>query len=269
MSASDQVPDGTRKTVADHLYLDRGPTEASARCDVNAQFGAVDLCDEMLRHLELKAGESVVDVGCGSGQHLSRFAEVVGSEGRAQGFDFSPGAVEKTRARGLQAEVADGANLPVEDETFDKLSSSFAIYYLPDASITVREWCRVLRRGGRAAISGPAEGTNAELYDFHKLITGEGPADTDIMALGYVAALDGPMADAGFKDVEVITFDNPIAFPTAEHFITYWSNTSLFARSVEDGDRETVLESGRNKLAGKSGPHVITKRISIAKGVSA
>jgi len=269
MSSHDQVPDGTRKIVADHLYLDRGPGEASARCDANAQFGTVDLCDEMLRHLDLQAGDSVVDVGCGSGQHLLRFAEIVGDTGRAQGFDFSPGAVEKTRARGLQAEAADGANLPVEDQTFNKLSSSFAIYYLPDASLTVREWFRVLRSGGRAAISGPATGTNKELYDFHEALTGEGPADTDVMALGYVAALDQPMADAGFKDIEIIEFDNPINFPTAEHFITYWSNTSLFARSVSDDKREEVLAAGRERLASAGDRHVVTKRITIAKGVRA
>lgn len=270
MSTSDRAPDGTtRKNVADHLYLDRGPAEACARCDANAQYGAVDLCDEMLRHLQLQPGEAVVDVGCGAGQHLLRFSEAVGPKGRAQGYDFSPQAVEKTRARGLNAGVADGAALPVDEATFDALTSSFSIYYLPDLGATLREWHRVLRPGGRAVISGPADDTNVELYEFHKKITGAGLSDSDKMALGFVTALPEPMQAAGFTETEVETFDNPITFPVAEDFITYWSNASLFARTVDDADREAVLEKGRAELKRRGGPYVVTKRVSIAKGIRA
>ena len=265
MSDAKNAPN--RKEVADHLYLERGPTEASTRCDDNARFGAVDLCDEMLRHLQLASGQSMVDAGCGTGQHLLRFAEAVGANGSARGFDFSEKAIEKARAAGIRADVADSANLPLDDQSIDALSSSFSIYYMPDAKTTLAEWHRVIRPGGRVVISGPAEDTNAELYAFHREITGDGPADTDLMALGYVAALPAPMAEVGFTDTSVEAFTNPISFPNADAFLTYWSNTSLFARSVEDNDREAVLAKGRAHLEGKPAPFVNTKTVSIAIGV--
>ena len=258
---------GIRKVVADHLYLDRGPSEASARCDANSQFGKVDLCSEMIRHLQLQAGDVLIDVGCGTGQHLVRFTEIVGESGSARGFDFSEKAVAEARKRGVRADQADGAKLPVEDGACNKLSSSFAIYYLRDATETLIEWKRVLKTGGRLAVSGPASDTNAELYDFHRALTGKGPQDTDLMALGFVNDCKPILEKLGFRDVAVDTFTNPISFPTAEEFVTYWQNTSLFARSVDDADRDKVIAEGRKKAAAQSGPWVVTKRVEVATAV--
>ena len=261
---AENTPGSTRKVVADHLYLDRGPKEASSRCDANTQFAAVDLCDEMLKHLQLQPGQKMVDVGCGSGQHLVRFTEAVGSEGSAHGYDFSPKAVENTRKRGMPADVADGANLPLENESVDALSSSFSMYYLPDVNATLTEWHRVVRPGGRVVISGPADDTNKELYEFHQAIVGVGPADTDLMALGFVQALPEPAAKAGFQECKVETFTNPIQFPTDEAFLDYWMNTSIFARTVEDDKRDEIRAKGKAHLADKSAPFVITKRVAVA-----
>jgi SAM-dependent methyltransferase len=262
------APDpSTRKVVADHLYLDRGPKEASSRCDDNTQFAAVDLCSEMLKHLRLQPGQNMVDIGCGTGQHLERYAEAVGPDGSARGFDFSEKAVEQARARGITADAADGANLPLGDQSVDALSSSFSMYYLPDREKTLTEWHRVVRPGGRVAISGPANGTNVELYAFHEDVVGVGPSDSDLMALGYVEDLPETMKSIGFVDVVVETFDNPITFPEPEKFITYWSNASLFARTVDDDKRDEMLAKGLKLLQDRGGPYVVTKRVAIAIGV--
>ena len=95
--------------IADDLYLARGASDAAHRCDVNLQLGDFDLGAALLDALDLRAGQSLVDVGCGSGALLRRFAERVGPGGRAQGFDISPEAVESTRQLGLVADVADAA----------------------------------------------------------------------------------------------------------------------------------------------------------------
>lgn len=254
-----------RDEAAEQLYLRRGAGEASHRCDANTRFAARDLGEEMLLRLALRRGMRVADVGCGTGQHLLRYAEAVAADGEAVGYDFSPDAVAQARARGAVAEVADGAALPVPDASFDALASSFAVYYLPDLGRTVAEWRRVLRPGGTLAVSGPAEGTNRELYDFHRTVTGHPPTDVDLMAIGYV---EGPLrealADAGFDDVRVEAFDNPIRFPDAEAFLAYWMATSLFIRSVPDGERADARRRAEALLAAESAPPVVTKRVAIA-----
>lgn len=254
-----------RDEAAQQLYLRRGAGEASHRCDANTKFAARDLGDEMLLRLALQPGMRVADVGCGAGQHLLRFAEAVAPGGEAMGYDFSPDAVAQARARGGVAEVADGAALPIPDASFDALASSFAVYYLPDLGRTVAEWRRVLRPGGTIAISGPAEGTNRELYDFHRTVTGHPPTDVDLMAIGYVeGAVRNALTEAGFEDVRVETFDNPIRFPDAEAFLAYWTATSLFIRSVPDGEREDARQRAEALLAEQPEPPIVTKRVAIA-----
>lgn len=269
MSDSRNTSDtGDRKVVADDLYIDRGPGEASSRCDSNTKFAKVDLCEEMMKRLNLQPGETVVDVGCGAGQHLVRFAEAVGQGGVAKGYDFSPAAVEKTRARGGDADVASGDELPVADDFADAVSSSFAVYYLADAAKTMAEWCRVVKPGGRIVVSGPADDTNAELYDFHRAVTGKGPADVDLLSLGYVAdRLPPELEKLGCKDVKCEVMTNPITYPTHDDFVDYWVKTSLFARGVAEDEREATIAKGREELKNRPEPFVITKRVSILSAV--
>jgi SAM-dependent methyltransferase len=260
-------PAPRRGDAAEELYLRRGAGEASHRCDANTRFAARDLAAEMLLRLELRPGMRVADVGCGSGQHLARFAEAVAPGGEAVGYDFSPDAVAQARGRGVLAEVADAAALPAPDAAFDALASSFAVYYVADLARAVAEWRRVLRPGGVVAVSGPARGTNRELYDFHLRATGHPPSDVDRMAIGYV---EGPCRDAlhsaGFAQVRVDVFDNPIRFPDAARFLDYWTSTSLFIRTVAPEEQARARTRAGALLAGLAEPPVVTKRVAIAVG---
>ena len=245
-----------RADVAAALYIQGGAHDASHRCDANDRHGTHDLFAELARALRLQSHHTVVDVCAGAGQHVVRFAPLVA---RAVGYDFSEAAVAAARQRGAEAYVADGASLPLPGGSVDALNCAFGIYYLHDLAAAIGEWARVLRPGGRVVISGPARGTNAELYAFHERATGAGPSDADTMALGYVddvvrqALLAGP-----FTEVEVQTFVNPIEFPDAAAFLDYWRTTSLFLRS-----ERANADAGAQLLAGHAGPLRVTKRVSI------
>jgi SAM-dependent methyltransferase len=246
-----------RADIATDLYLQGGARDASDRCDTNDRLGAWDLFAEHVRVLRIEPHHTVVDVCAGAGQHVVKFARLAA---RAVGYDFSEAAVEEARRRGADASVADAAALPLPDGSVDALSCAFGVYYLPNLNAAIQEWSRVLKPGGRIAISGPAHGTNAELYAFHQRATGEGPSDADTMALGYIDDVVGPALQAGpFLEVVVQTFVNPIEFPDANAFLTYWRGTSLFLRS-EHRD----VESGMRLLAGHHGMLRVTKRVSIA-----
>ncbi|MEZ4450468.1 MAG: methyltransferase domain-containing protein [Nannocystaceae bacterium] len=105
----------------------------------------------------LRPGESILDVGCGTGTLLLAAAERVGPTGRLAGVEASPEmaarARDKASARGVALEVHTGSAdaLPHADASFDVAVSTLVFHHLP-ADVqqgALREIRRVLRPGGR------------------------------------------------------------------------------------------------------------------------
>lgn len=249
--------------IAQDLYLARGARDAAHRCDVNLQLGNFDLGAAILETLRLIPGESLVDVGCGSGTLLQRFSERVAPDGEARGFDISSEAIESARLLGVRADVADAVNLPIDDSQLDALTCIFAIYYHDDLAAVLAEFARVVKVGGRLVVAGPALDTNRELYEFHKRATGANPSDADKIALGFVAerVRDG-LARAGFEELDTATHTNRVVFPAPSDFLDYWKATSLFARTPG-----ASLEEGRRVLRERSGAVTLTKRVTLLSAV--
>ena len=95
--------------------------------------------------LDLAPGDTVVDVGCGTGATLPYLRERVGSEGTVVGVDFAPGAVSRARDRIERAGWAnvivcrgDATRLPLRSA--DALAASFLMGMLPDPAATVADW---------------------------------------------------------------------------------------------------------------------------------
>ena len=98
-------------------------------------------------------GRSVLDVGCGAGVDLARFAR---GGAAVTGVDLAASAVELARAnfaqQGLQGAfgVADGERLPFADNCFDLVYAHGVVQYTPDPQRLVDECRRVLKPGGEA-----------------------------------------------------------------------------------------------------------------------
>jgi ubiquinone/menaquinone biosynthesis C-methylase UbiE len=104
---------------------------------------------------ESAAGLDVLDVGCGQGIDVVRYAR---AGARVKGIDLTPRHVELAEshvaALGLEADVlvADAEALPFEDRSFDRVSSNGVLHHTPDILAALREIRRVLRPGGEARV---------------------------------------------------------------------------------------------------------------------
>lgn len=114
--------------------------------------------DEAVRRLALGAGDSVLEVGCGSGANLGRLVDAVGPGGAVTGIDVSSGMLE--RAEQLrQRNGWDNVTLHQQDartmegaEDFDAVLFGLSYSVLPDRRATLaRVWSR-LRPSGRVVI---------------------------------------------------------------------------------------------------------------------
>jgi SAM-dependent methyltransferase len=105
-----------------------------------------------------RQGETVVDLGCGRGGEVVRAALLVGPRGRAVGVDGNRAMLARARAlaRGVPNARfirADLARVPLPDEGADVVVSSCAINHALDKEAVYREVHRLLRPGGRFAVS--------------------------------------------------------------------------------------------------------------------
>ncbi|MBF2008661.1 MAG: bifunctional demethylmenaquinone methyltransferase/2-methoxy-6-polyprenyl-1,4-benzoquinol methylase UbiE [Chlorogloeopsis fritschii C42_A2020_084] len=159
---------------------------------------------------EAKAGDTCLDLCCGSGDLAFRLARRVKASGQVYGVDFSPGLLEiaQTRSQNLYPSLAiawveaDVLNLPFEDNQFDAATMGYGLRNVTDIPRCLKELHRVLKIGAKAAI-----------LDFHR------PTDSAARAFQqwYLGNLVVPIAEQlGLKEEYAYISPSLDRFPTGK-----------------------------------------------------
>jgi len=168
----------------------------------------------------LQVGETVVDLGSGGGFDCFLAAKEVGSTGQVIGVDMTPDMVSKARAnaeRGnftnVEFRLGEIEHLPIADNVADVVISNCVINLSPNKPQVFRDAFRVLKPGGRVAISDVV--ATAELPDDMR-------NDASLIAgcmgnASLIADVEKMMRDAGFEQIRIQPKDE------SKEFIKDWA----------------------------------------------
>ncbi|HEX6652106.1 MAG TPA: arsenite methyltransferase [Thermoleophilaceae bacterium] len=182
------------------LYAGEG--DAAPKAAVEASLG----CGVPTAVADLHEGETVLDLGSGGGADVLISARRVGPSGKAIGLDMTEEMLELARANAAAAGVENVEflkgyieDIPLPDESVDVVISNCVINLSADKRRVLSETARVLRPGGRFAVSDVIadpdmdEATRADMREWTGCIAGALTRDEFEQALG----------DAGLTDIEI------------------------------------------------------------------
>ena len=184
----------------------------------------------------LQPGETVIDLGSGAGFDCFLAARQVGPDGRVIGIDMTHEMLAKARgnaarigAANVEFRLGELEHLPVADNTADVILSNCVINLVPDKPQVFREAFRVLKSGGRLAISDVvntarlSEDLKSDLDLICGCVSGAAPAEQ----------IENWLAAAGFHQIQVTIK------PESREMIAAWAP----GRGVEDHVASATIEA--------------------------
>lgn len=192
----------------------------------------------------VKAGDRVLDVGCGTGIVARHAAERAGPAGRVVGVDINQGMLDVAQAASeairpsIVWRLGNATELPFPAAAFDIVCCEQAMQFFSDPVVSLREMHRVLAPGGRAAVSvcrpirfAPAYVVMADALD--RYVGSDAGAIMRSPFAGWdVAEFRNLFVSAGFQDVHVRIEVGSLRYPSCEEFLRREAASSPLAAPV-------------------------------------
>jgi len=214
-----------------------------SRIDVNSSNAKFDLEEWLIDIIKPIKDLNVLDIGCGTGKQIFQLAPLISSKGSILGIDLSPTSVKIVNqfaedkgiswARAEAMDIDDSIKI-LNDESFDLIISTYAIYYSKDVEKLLIELKKKLTGKGFIFICGPGKNSNEEIY---KIINSHSKN-----SLNHIKSIENFLSSEQIVNISEFyskysthLLKNKIYFNSANEIMQWWRNHNSY---IEELDKE-------------------------------
>lgn len=212
------------------------------------QAATHNLEDWMLQFMDPFSGMSVLDIGCGRGKQVFYYNNYISTEGSIIGIDASLEAVDIVNNKAkennflnISARCAMIDDVPglFGQKQFDRIISSYAIYYSSNLNKLLINLKTLLKDKGQVLICGYGKNSNEEIINLINTVAGK---ETTAAVDDFISDSNIKMVAAHYEGYNVYTLDNKIIFNSADDLLAWWRNHNTFVPALNDIVSEKINE---------------------------